>query len=229
MTSVKQSAHMPPSQIGVREPRLRILARIGSIALLAVSAFAAASLSPPFGPWKRLSSRPVIAPQGSGFESAGTFNPAVIEKDNKVVMLYRAQDQKGTSTLGYAVSDDGVHFSRSPEPVLGPEAPYEKGGGTEDPRLVEIGGTYYLTYTGYNNVDGIGKDKRDAQLCLATSSDLKDWTRRGVILPAYKGKWNVGWTKSGAQLSPRRLAASTGCITWARPAIPEARWASLPR
>jgi len=63
---------------------------------------------------------------------------------------------------------------------------------------VEINGTYYLTYTGYNNVDGIGKDKRDAQLCLATSTDLIHWTRHGVILPAYKGKWNVGWTKSGA-------------------------------
>ncbi|HEV2176365.1 MAG TPA: glycoside hydrolase family 130 protein [Terriglobia bacterium] len=158
----------------------------------------ASTFRPPFGTWRRLSSQPIIAPEGTGFESAGTFNPAAVEKDGKIVMLYRAQDKKGTSRLGYAVSMDGVHFTRSLEPVLGPEAPYEKGGGTEDPRLVEINGTYYLTYTGYNNVDGIGKGKRDAQLCLATSSDLTHWTRHGVILPAYKGKWNVGWTKSGA-------------------------------
>jgi beta-1,2-mannosidase len=58
--------------------------------------------------------------------------------------------------------------------------------------------TYYLTCTGYNSVDEIGKDKKDAQLCLATSNDLIHWTRRGVILPAYQGKWNHGWTKSGA-------------------------------
>src|SRR5206468_8554078 len=51
---------------------------------------------------------------------------------------------------------------------------------------------YYLTYTGYN--------KKDAQLCLATSKDLIHWERKGVILPAYKGNWNVGWTKSGAIL-----------------------------
>jgi predicted GH43/DUF377 family glycosyl hydrolase len=25
-----------------------------------------------------------------------------------------------------------------------------------------------------------------------------NWQRQGVILPAYKGHWNVGWTKSGA-------------------------------
>jgi predicted GH43/DUF377 family glycosyl hydrolase len=74
--------------------------------------------------------------------------------------------------------------------VLSPETDYEKDGGVEDPRLVKIGDTYYLTYTGYN--------KKDAQLCLATSPDLIHWDRKGVILPAYKGKWNVAWTKSGA-------------------------------
>jgi predicted GH43/DUF377 family glycosyl hydrolase len=75
-------------------------------------------------------------------------------------------------------------------PDLSPEADYEKNGGVEDPRLQKFGDTYYLTYTGYN--------KKDAQLCLATSMDLIHWERKGVILPAYKGNWNVAWTKSGA-------------------------------
>src|SRR5207248_2322357 len=66
----------------------------------------------------------------------------------------------------------------------------EKDGGVEDPRLQKFGGTWYLTYTGYN--------KKDAQLCLATSRDLVHWERQGVILPAYQGNWNKGWTKSGA-------------------------------
>ena len=113
-------------------------------------------------------------------------------------MLYRAQDRKGTSSLGYATSDDGIHFKRRTEPVLSAEAPYEKGGGVEDPRLHKFGKTYYLTYTGYNNVDGAGADKKDAQLCLATSTDLIHWKRHGIIIPGYKGKWNVKWTKSGA-------------------------------
>src|SRR5207302_6310831 len=59
-----------------------------------------------------------------------------------------------------------------------PISPYEKGGGVEDPRLVKVGDTYYLTYTGYNNIDGMGSDHKDAQLCLATSSDLIHWKRR---------------------------------------------------
>jgi len=160
-------------------------------ALLAASlAFAAHTADLPFGEWKRASNAPILSPQGTTWESAGTFNPAVVIHNGKFVMLYRAQDTAGTSRLGYAEGTDGIHFMRRAEPVLSPETDYEKDGGVEDPRLQKIAGLYYLTYTGYN--------KRDAQLCLATSRDLVHWERKGVLLPAYKGNWNVGWTKSGA-------------------------------
>jgi predicted GH43/DUF377 family glycosyl hydrolase len=178
-------------------------ATVPALALIAFAAVAAVVFAPPFGKWTRLSPDPIISPQGDGFESAGTFNPSVVKKDGKFVMLYRAQDHKGTSALGYATSDDGIHFTRRSEPVMISEAPYEKGGGVEDPRLQKIGDSYYLTYTGYNNVDGAGADKKDAQLCLATSADLVHWQRRGVIMPSFKGKWNVKWTKSGAIVSEK--------------------------
>ncbi len=144
----------------------------------------------PFGAWNRLSQTAMISPRGNSWESAGTFNPAVAMHDGKIVMLYRAQDKLGTSRLGYAESTDGIHFTRRDQPVLSPSEDYEKDGGVEDPRLVQFGGTYYLTYTGYN--------KKDAQLCLATSRDLIRWERKGVIIPANTGNWNVKWTKSGA-------------------------------
>ena len=174
------------------------MANVSMLVLLAFTAIAAVSFTPPIGKWSRLSEQPILSPQGDGFESAGTFNPSVVKKDGEFVMLYRAQDRKGASSLGYATSDDGVHFTRRSEPVMVSETPYEKGGGVEDPRLQKIGDTYYLTYTGYNNVDGAAADKKDAQLCLATSADLVHWQRRGVIIPSFKGKWNVKWTKSGA-------------------------------
>jgi predicted GH43/DUF377 family glycosyl hydrolase len=163
---------------------------VASIVCLAAACLLAAAVLIPFGSWHRLSKTPIISPSGSAWESAGTFNPAVVNHAGKIVMLYRAQDTQGTSRLGYAESTDGVHFTRRPEPVFAPEADYEKGGGVEDPRLLQIGDTYYLTYTGYNT--------KDAQLCLATSPDLIHWDRKGVLLPAYKGNWNTGWTKSGA-------------------------------
>jgi beta-1,2-mannosidase len=149
---------------------------------------------PPFGPWSRLhGGEPVLAPQGTGFEAAGVFNPAVVRDGDRYVMLYRAQDAKGTSRLGIATARDGIHFVRESEPVLTPEADYERGGGVEDPRLVKIGATFYLTYTAY--------DGHNAQLALATSADLRRWERRGVIMPANTGRWNVKWTKAGAILA----------------------------
>ncbi len=175
---------------------------IAAIALVSLVAIAI-SAPQPSTQWQRLNDgNPILAPQGDGFESAGVFNPAVIKKDGRFVMLYRAQDKQGTSRLGYAESTDGIHFARRAEPVLAPEADYERGGGVEDPRLVNIAGTYYLTYTAYN--------KKDAQLCLATSKDLTHWQRRGVIMPAYKGRWNVGWTKSGAILAAPARADDAG-------------------
>jgi predicted GH43/DUF377 family glycosyl hydrolase len=162
--------------------------------LIALGLFAAVP-GAPFGAFERVSQQPVLSPRGDGFESAGTFNPAVIATPHGIVMIYRAQDKQGTSRLGYASSADGVHFSRRAEPVLSPETPYEKDGGVEDPRIVKIDDSYYLTYTGYNKVD--------AQLCLAKSSDLLHWQRLGVIMPANRGRWNVHWTKSGAILNQR--------------------------
>jgi predicted GH43/DUF377 family glycosyl hydrolase len=168
----------------------KLRASLALTLLLASLAVAAQKADMPFGPWKRASNEPIISPQGNTWESAGTFNPTVVFHNEQFVMLYRAQDRTGTSRLGYAESTDGVHFTRRPEPVLTPETDYEKDGGVEDPRLQKFGETYYLTYTGYN--------KKDAQLCLATSQDLIHWERKGVILPAYKGNWNKGWTKAGA-------------------------------
>jgi len=165
----------------------KIKSVVGVVAMAGVCAVALAAVG---SAWKRLSNTPILSPQGTSWESAGTFNPAVMRRGGKIVMLYRAQDAAGTSRLGYAESEDGIHFARWKEPVLSPEGEYEKDGGVEDPRLVEIGGRYILTYTGYN--------KKDAQLCMAESKDLIHWERKGVLLPAYKGNWNAGWTKSGA-------------------------------
>src|SRR6266478_8603224 len=171
--------------------------RYGLLVLLSATLLFCSTKIQTLGSWRRVSSHPVITPHGDSWESAGTFNPAVIIHQGKIVMLYRAQDKNGTSRLGYAESLDGIHFTRHSEPVLSPEKDYEKDGGVEDPRLVQFGNTYYLTYTGYN--------KKDAQLCLATSKDLIHWQRRGVIIPAYKGHWNVRWTKSGA-IVPKKIA-----------------------
>ena len=146
----------------------------------------------------RVTSKPILSPSSTpGYCDAGAFNPAAVQIGAKTILLFRAQDKKGISSVGYAVSKDGVHFEQESKPVFEAKEPYEMGGGVEDPRLQKIGDTYYLTYTGYNG--------KDAQLCLATSADLRTWARTGIIMPAYQGTWNKKWTKSGAIL-PEKIA-----------------------
>ena len=81
------------------------------------------------------------------WQRADVFNPGAIVKDDKVYLLYRAEDNPAailggrTSRLGLAESTDGIHFTKHPEPVLFPDndafQEYDFPGGCEDPRLVQ--------------------------------------------------------------------------------------------
>lgn len=163
---------------------------IGLVALLILGLFIGACASKTeisfttLGPFVKHGDNPILEPLGSGFEEVAVFNPTVVYEDGKFFMLYRAEDEEGVSTIGLAQSEDGVHFTRQPEPVLFPEHDYEQGGGCEDPRAVKVGDTYYLTYTAY--------DLSRARLALATSRDLVHWQKHGLVFP------ELDWTKSGA-------------------------------
>ncbi len=63
---------------------------------------------------------------------------------------------------------------RSNNPLLFPEHEYEKHG-VEDPRIVFLDGIYYLFYTAY--------DGKNALVAYATSVDLKNWEKHGIISP----------------------------------------------
>jgi beta-1,2-mannosidase len=136
------------------------------------------------------------------WQKADVFNPAAIVKDNKVYVLFRAEDMPGTSIgmrtsrIGIAVSDDGIHFKKNAMPVLYPDSSefikYDYPGGCEDPRIVETeNGNYVLLYTSWN---------RDvARLSVATSTNLFNWKKQGpAFLKAYDGKFLNMWSKSGS-------------------------------
>ena len=117
------------------------------------------------------------------WEALHTFNPAAIVRDGKVYVLYRAEDDTGTSAigmhtsrLGLATSADGIHFTQSAEPVFYPANDTQRGrewpGGVEDPRIVQSeDGTYVLTYTQWN--------RKTYDIGIATSRDLIHWVKYG--------------------------------------------------
>jgi predicted GH43/DUF377 family glycosyl hydrolase len=145
------------------------------------------------------------------------FNPGAIVRDGKVHLLVRAEDPDGryagTSRIGLATSADGITFALHPKPVLHPDddewQAWEWPGGLEDPRLVEApDGRYVCTYTAF--------DGRVARLMVATSGDLRAWTKHG---PAFGGTPYSGqWSKSGAILTEERdgrlVAAKVGGRYW---------------
>jgi beta-1,2-mannosidase len=150
------------------------------------------------------------------WEEKDVFNPAAVVRDGKVYLLYRAEDMigkfAGTSRIGLAFSDDGIRFTKMKEPVFFPDNDslkiYEWEGGVEDPRIVQSDdGTYILTYTAY--------DGRVARLLVATSRDLIQWQKHGLVL---RGKYKDSWSKSGAivarQDGSRIVAHKVGGKYW---------------
>lgn len=130
------------------------------------------------------------------WDEKDVFNPAAVVRDGKVFMIFRAEDvigkHAGTSRLGLATSDDGLHFIKEASPVFYPDndsmKAYEWEGGVEDPRIVEApDGRYIMTYTAY--------DGNLARLCLASSTDLRVWVKHGLVL---QGSYKDTWSKSGA-------------------------------
>lgn len=134
------------------------------------------------------------------WEEKDVFNPAAIVIQGKLNLIYRAEDvvgkYNGTSRLGLATSYDGLHFTREPTPIFYPDNDemkiFEWEGGCEDPRIVESGdGRFILTYTSY--------DGNIARLCLASSRDLRNWEKHGLVLgKTENGRYRDLWSKSGS-------------------------------
>lgn len=172
-----------------------------------------------WGPFEKpMNINPIITPDSNStffcpmekkeiqWEAMATFNPAAVVYDDKINVLYRAEDKTGemiigghTSRIGLAISEDGMNYERKSEPILFPkednQKKYEWPGGCEDPRIVETeGGTFILTYTQWNRIT--------PRLAVATSKNLSNWTKHGPAFEnAYNGKYLNMESKSGAILS----------------------------
>lgn len=152
------------------------------------------------GPFSRpIDAQPVIRPNPDSsfccpmrqrtiyWEMLHTFNPAAVVKDDKIYVMYRAEDDTGvmqvgghTSRGGLAASENGVDFTFRSSPVLFPandgQSGYEWTGGCEDPRLAEReDGLFIVTYTQYTGVEM----DRKVRLGIASSTDLVNWTKYG--------------------------------------------------
>ena len=155
---------------------------------------------------KRYRGNPILTPKReNGWESAATFNAAVVRDSSIFYMLYRAKGEDGISRLGYAVSRDGFNFFRLDKPVFEPEGEFETLG-CEDPRIVKMGGEFYMTYTAYS--------KHGCRVSLAATKNFITWQRYGVVLPDVENK--------DAVLFPEKIGDKY--VMFHRPMPPKELW-----
>ncbi len=152
--------------------------------------------------FQRHPANPILTPRPHvDWEAGAVFNcGATLDARGRVRLLYRAVARgyrpklqgRGydnyISSVGMAVSDDGVHFEPQEEPVLRPEAPWDPWG-CEDPRVtrLDLGGrsTWWVTYTAmlapafsdYGNRVG-----------LARTHDFRTFYKHGHLIPGVESK-----------------------------------------
>ncbi|MFH1333706.1 MAG: hypothetical protein ABIH77_00155 [Pseudomonadota bacterium] len=103
---------------------------------------------------KRLDQNPILIPnEHNSWEALAAFNPSVVRDQKGFHMLYRAEStpqqiagvERSVSSIGYAHSKDGIHFTDR-QLLVRPRYAWE-GFGCEDPRATKIGDKYYIFYT----------------------------------------------------------------------------------
>ncbi len=103
---------------------------------------------------RRSEENPILIPLSeNSWEADGAFNGCPVYDGSKIHFVYRAvshpQEIAGfelpLSTIGYAVSADGIHFKNRRQ-FIKPEYDWEKFG-CEDPRVSRINGKFYIFYT----------------------------------------------------------------------------------
>ena len=117
----------------------------------------------------------LLSPTNLDFENNGVFNAGIYQEGNILHILYRAVEHGNFSTIGYAKAEGPLNIiERNEKPLIQRDFDYEKHG-VEDPRIVKIENTYYITYTAYDGVNAMG--------ALATSKDLIHFEKHGIITP----------------------------------------------
>jgi len=144
------------------------------------------ALGPFSAPVRVLEDRPMVtftcpvSREPVAWASKDAFNPGAVVHDRRICLLVRAEDNvgryAGVSRIGLATSTDGRHFELEAEPVLAPGDDrwhaWEWPGGCEDPRVIESPeGGFVCTYTAFDGKVGC--------LFIATSTDLRRWTKHG--------------------------------------------------
>ena len=153
---------------------------------------------------KKVLNNPIISPSFYSWESKATFNPAALNYDGKIHLVYRAIGDDDSSVLGYAASYDGLNIEDRPSFFVykrfqefiksGEKIKYDSGGGwdggCEDPRLTLIDDMVYLIFTAFDGWSSIR-----LALTSISLSDFKNkkWNWKKTVLISPPGEIHKNW------------------------------------
>lgn len=126
--------------------------------------------------FRRHPDNPILTAASIPAPAASAFNPGAALVDDQVVLVVRAEDHRGISSLWVARSRDGIgDWQVDARPLLAPEDPYEEWG-CEDARLTFVPelDEWLIAYTAYSPV-GPG-------VALARTRDFRSVERLGLVL-----------------------------------------------
>ena len=157
-------------------------------------------------PFNRHPANPILVPDPlNDWEALNVFNPGVVFHQDLFHMFYRAQGLDFVSTIGYAVSSDGIHFNKLQNPVFFPQG-REENRGVEDPRITHLPGEkrFIMAYTAYSDL-GITP-------MFAESHNLMTWSRIAPLVQGEDNKDHVLFPKKirGKYVSFHRRPPSIG-------------------
>jgi len=138
----------------------------------------------------RAKENPILTPSDLPWENMLVFNPGAIMVEDKVYLIYRAMGKNDIhSRLGLATSLDGIHFERKKDPLYSGGGHPDESLGIEDPRIVKIDDTYYITYTAVSeDLEAEATNWKKPQIALSTTKDFKIFVDYDVIIPNLSGK-----------------------------------------
>ncbi len=117
----------------------------------------------------------ILKPTRLVFENKAVFNPGIYQEGDKIHVIYRAVNKEYMSCFGYAELNGPLQVvKRWKRPLYQRLAAYESHG-IEDPRIVKIGDTFYLTY--------IAHDGRHALIAYMYGPNIFKLRRGGIISP----------------------------------------------
>lgn len=126
---------------------------------------------------RRHPKNPILTAAQFPWPMNSVFNAGAVKFNGQYLLLNRVEGLTGSSCLWLARSDDGVRFVPDHEPAMVPatEEPFRaiEDCSLEDPRITQLGDTFYITYVAYSQYGCV--------TALAKTQDFEIYERVAIM------------------------------------------------